>query len=169
MRKILKGIDIISEWLGSAARWLVVALVAITFWDVLLRYVFGHATMWAFETGMMLGGSIIALGWAYCQRHDLHIRVDVIYICLSPKAQAIINITGTLICFIPLYVLLTMQALDWTIKSWIHNYVFHWGYWFPPQGPFRTVVLIGMVSLFIQVLASFVRDLYFVTKGRHYD
>lgn len=151
--------------MGSAARWLVITVIAITFWDVLLRYVFGHATMWVFETSMMLGGSIIVLGWAYNQKHDSHIRVDVIYVRFSPKTKAIINVIGTLVFFIPLFVFLTITAGEWCMKSWVDHEVWQEGFWFPPAGPSRTIILIGIVSLFIQILASLFRDLYFIKKG----
>ena len=165
MRKTLQVIDSISEWVGSTGRWWVVILIAITFWDVLLRYVFGHATMWAFETGMMLGGAIGAFGWAYCQKHNLHIRVDVIYIRLSPKKKAIINVIGTLVFFMPLYIFLIKTAGEWTVRAWVEHEVWQEGFWFPPAGPSRTVILLGIVTLFFQMLVTLVRDLCFIIKG----
>jgi TRAP-type mannitol/chloroaromatic compound transport system permease small subunit len=165
MRAVLRVIDSVSEHIGSWGRWIVVALIAITFWDVLLRYVFGHATMWVFEASMMMGGAIGAAGWAYAQRRGLHIRIDVIYTNLSPRTQAIINIIGTLVFFLPLFVLLIITASEWVIMSWARHEVWQEGFWFPPAGPSRTVVLIGLVALFFQVLASFYRDLYFLVKG----
>jgi len=165
MGTILRIIDTISEHIGSWGRWIVVALIAITFWDVLLRYVFGHATMWVFETSMMMGGAIGAAGWAYAQKHGKHIRIDVVYTNLSPRKQAIINVIGTLIFFLPLFVLLIITAGEWAIMSWTRHEVWQEGFWFPPAGPSRTVVLIGLVALFLQVLASLYRDLRFLMKG----
>ena len=165
MNTVLKIIDSISEHIGSWGRWIVIALVAIIFWDVVLRYVFGHATMWVFETGMMMGGAIGAAGWAYAQKHGLHIRIDVVYTNLSLRKQAIINIIGTLVFFLPLFVFLIITASEWVIMSWTRHEVWQEGFWFPPAGPSRTVILIGLVVLFLQVLASFYRDCYFLIKG----
>ncbi len=166
MRKILRVIDAISEGIGSAGRWVVVALIAITFWDVLLRYVFGHATMWAFETGMMMGSAIIALGWAYCQKHDAHIRVDVIYVRLSERAKAVINVLGTVIFFIPLFIFLIIHATEWMVESWVFGEVSDKGYWYPPMGPIRTLFVVALLALFFQGIASLIRDVYFIGKKK---
>jgi len=166
MRKILRGVELSSEWVGSAARWLVVALVIITIYDVVARYVFNAPTEWGYETVSMLGGSIIILGWAYVQLHHSHIRVDVLYSRLSSKRQAIIDILGFLIFFVPFSILFLKSAVEWTIWSWSTQEVMTESYWYPPASPFRTVILIGGLLMFFQFLTQFIGDLRMLTKGK---
>ena len=166
MKHVLKIVDSLSEWMASAGRWVVVGLIAITFWDVLLRYVFGHATMWAFETGMMMGSAIIALGWAYCQKLDAHIRVDVIYVRLSERTKTIINIVGACLFFIPCFIFLIMHATEWAVEAWVYGEVSDKGYWYPPMWPIRTLFLFALIALFFQVITSLIRDIYFILKRK---
>ena len=69
MRRILKVIDTISEKVGSAGRWFVVALILVGMFEVTMRYVFNNPTVWAYETSSMLGGATYAFGWAYALLH----------------------------------------------------------------------------------------------------
>ena len=64
MRATLRVIDSISDWTAKVISWLAVALVLVLVFDVVERYVFGGATVWAYETGVMLGATIYVMGWA---------------------------------------------------------------------------------------------------------
>ncbi|MBA7537145.1 hypothetical protein ES705_29412 [subsurface metagenome] len=102
MKAVLHTIDLVSDWTAKVISWLAVALVVVLVFDVVERYVFGGATIWAYETGVMLGATIYIMGWAYVHRIREHIRVDVFYVHLSPRVQVIIDIVGTLLFLLPL-------------------------------------------------------------------
>lgn len=160
----MRVIDSISEWVGSAARWLVVALVAVTVYDVAARYVFDAPPVWGYETSRMLGGSIILLGWAYCLLHHFHIRVDVFYTHFSLRKKAIIDVLCTALFFFPLFAVLIKISIPWMWSAWLVGEVMPESYWYPPAGPFRTMVVIGVCLLFLQFIAQFVRDLRILMK-----
>jgi TRAP-type mannitol/chloroaromatic compound transport system permease small subunit len=161
MRRILKTIDFTSETVGSWARWLCLALVLVGAFDTFMRYVLNAPTVWAYETSSMLGGSIYALGWAYALLHKSHIRVDIFYSRLSERRQAIADVIFSCVFFFPLMGVLLHKALFWAIRAWSRGEVMMESYWYPPAGPFRTVIAVGILLLLLQGIAKLVRDVHF--------
>lgn len=166
MRKILRIIDAVNEWTGSIARWLVVALVVVTVYGVIARYVFNAPTIWGFETSCMLGGSIILLGWGYTELHGGHIRVDVIYRRLSPRKKAIIDLLGTGLLFFPLFAVLIKTSAWWAWRAWRIHETMTMTFWYPPFSPFRTLIVIGACLFFLQFIAQFIRYLFILRTGK---
>ena len=102
MINIVRFIDSISELIGKTVRWACVALVLVLVYEVIARYVFNAPTIWAHETAVMLGGTVVALGWAYTHRHHGHVRVDVIYTHLSPRGKAFTDVLCAFFLLFPL-------------------------------------------------------------------
>lgn len=158
MKIALKILDSISEHVGSWARWLALGLVLVGTYDTIMRYVFNAPTVWAYETSMMLGGSIYALGWAYDQLRKSHIRVDIFYTRLSVRGKAITDAVCSAIFFFPLMVVLLKTSVFWAMRAWANQEVMMESYWYPPAAPFRTVIAIGVALLLLQGIAQLVRD-----------
>jgi len=166
MRTIVSIIDGISEWTGKTIRWACVALIIVLCYEVTARYVFNAPTIWAHETSCMLGGTIVALGWSYTHRHHGHVRVDVFYARLSPKGKAITDIICALLLFFPLLVILAYTAASWMWDSWSMNEVLIESYWYPPAGPIRTIMFLGLSLFALQGVAQFIRDLYLLRRNK---
>jgi TRAP-type mannitol/chloroaromatic compound transport system permease small subunit len=169
MRATLRVVDSISEWTAKVVSWLTVALVLVLVFDVTERYVFGGATVWAYETGTMLGATIYVMGWAYVTRMRDHIRVDVIYIHLSPRVQLIIDVTGTILFLLPLLYVLIDTSIYYMLRAWRIDEVLAETFWYPPAGPFRTVVVLALFLLAFQTVAHLFRDFYQLFWNRAYD
>ncbi len=169
MRRILKVIDTISEKVGSAGRWFVVALILVGIFEVTMRYVFNNPTVWAYETSSMLGGATYAFGWAYALLHKSHIRVDVFFNRLSARGQAIADAILALIFFFPLMGWMAERSIFWAWRAYSRNLVMMESYWYAPQWPFRTILAIGICLLLLQGIAKFVRDAHFAVKGSTID
>ncbi len=169
MRKILRVIDSISEWTAKAISWFCVALVLVLVYDVVMRYVFGGATVWAYETAVMLGATIYIMGWAFVHRLREHIRVDVFYVHLSPRKQVIIDIIGTLLFLLPLLVVMIDTSIFYMVRAWKIGEVLAETFWYPPAGPFRTMVVVGLSLFALQIVAQFIRDLHLLVRNKPYD
>ncbi|MHA1813531.1 MAG: TRAP transporter small permease subunit [Candidatus Thorarchaeota archaeon] len=165
MRQLLSTFDAISEHTGRASAYLCPALVVILSYEVVMRYAFGHPTMWAHLTSMMVGGSIVCLGLAYTHLHKSHIRIDVIYTKLSRRQRALIDVVLTIVLLVPLLLAFMKTSFTWMIQSWASGEVRTESFWYPPAAPFRTVVFVGWVLFALQCLCQFVRDLYLLAKG----
>jgi len=169
MRKVLRIIDSVSYHTGDYLKYFCFALVAIVVYDVILRYVFDAATAWAYDIAVMLGGTMYILSWAYTHLRKAHIRVDIIYTNLPPRGRALIDVIGTIVLALPLLSVLIAISFDWMVQAWKTNERWAETYWYPPAGPFRTMVWIAYILFTLQFLAGFFRDLYFLLKKRPYD
>lgn len=167
IRGILKVIDSISQWTGSSARWLGLALVLVGSYDTVMRYAFNAPTVWAYETCIMLGGSMVVLGWAYDHLHNYHIRIDIFYTRFSPKKKALFDVVCAAIFLFPLMVTLAISCVSWLLQSLAMHETMAESYWYPPAWPYRAAILLGVCILILQGLAIFIRDLYFIIKGKH--
>ena len=159
MGMVVRIIDSISGYSGGLAKWFCYALVLMIVYDVTMRYLFNAPTMWAFETAMMLGGSLYGLAFAYTHRYRGHVRVDVLYTRLSPKSQAAIDVIGTFFLFFPLLGFLIIASFSMMWRAWAVGETSDVTYWYPPLAPFRTMVLLGFCLLALQAAAHFIRDL----------
>lgn len=169
MRKIIGIVDSISRYTGKIVSSFCVFLVLVLVYEVTLRHVFDAPTNWALETSVMLGCSIIALGWAYVYWQNAHIRVDVFYAHLSSRGKTIINVVGTLLFLFPLVIALGYAATTWMWSAWEANEKLAQSNWLPPAGPIRTVMLLGVFLLFLQAGVQFFRDLHMLTRNKPYD
>jgi TRAP-type mannitol/chloroaromatic compound transport system permease small subunit len=165
MKTVVRVIDAISEYTGMIVRWACLALVLVLCYEVTVRYVFDAPTSWAGDTSSMIGGTIAAMGWAYTHRHGGHVRVDVFYNHLSPRGQAILDITLSLLFFFPLILALAYVSWNMMWLAWEMGEVLVRSNWFPPTGPIRTVVVLGLSLFALQGVAQFVRDLNKLTRN----
>jgi len=169
MTTTLRVIDSISRWVGHAVKWFAVALVCLGAYEVVMRYAFNSPTRWGYETLFMLGAALYALSWAYVHLEHGHIRLDVFYGRLSARAKAIIDVACTTLFFFPLIgALIYMSGLKmW--HAWKIGEISIEGTWYPPLGPIRTVVFIGLCLFALQGIAQYIRDLHVLLRHRTYD
>jgi len=170
MQKILKIIDFVSEQTGEkVTKWLCFVLIIVVVNEVVRRYVFNSPTMWGYETSMMIGGTIYIMGWSYVHRYNKHIRVDILYARASPRIKALIDVTGNLLLFFPLIIVLIHTSFSWALRAWLENEKSIETIWYPPIAPFRTVVVIGLILFAFQGIAQFARNLHQLIRNNPYD
>ena len=106
MRTIVKIIDLINEWLGRLLSPILALLAIVVLYDVAMRYIAGRPSDWAFYVATGLFGAHFMLVAAYGLRHRVHIEVDVVKRLLSSRRQAVVEIAGYVLFFIPFAYLL---------------------------------------------------------------
>lgn len=169
MKAILRTIDTMSKWSGKSARWLALALVLVMANETIMRYLFNQPTVWGFETAVMLGASLYALGASYAHWQHSHIRIDVFYSRLSQRKRAIIDVVGTIFVTFPLMYMLVIASVNNAWQAWVGKETLKLTFWYPPAGPLRTVVAVGFILLALQVIAEFVRDVHLLIRNEAYD
>ena len=169
MRKLLKLIDSINEWVGTQAKWLVFAVILICISEVILRYGFNKPTIQLPCIITMTGATLYALSFGYIMLHKGHVRVDVLYTRLSQRNKAIFDAVLAIVFFFPVVGLLTYAAGEWMWYAWETGERSQMTYWYPILGPVRTTVFAGMLIFLLQGVAQFVRDLYFALRSKPYD
>jgi len=169
MRRILKTIDNINEQVGKLVRWLGPILVLVCLYGVIVRYVFNRPSIQAPVLMTMIGAAFASLSWGYIYLHEGHVRIDILYSHFSPRGRAIINVISTLVFFFPVMGLLGYAAGWWMWYAWATGESSKQTFWYPPLGPIRTIVFLGICLFILQGLARFIRDLYLVLRNKPYD
>lgn len=158
LTKIPNLIDPINNLAASLAKWLVLLLALINFYEVFVRYVLDSPTVWVYDLSYMIGGTFFALGMGYTLLEEKHIRVDVIYVKLKKKTQAIIDIILTFVVFFPTFGLLLYKMIPWLLTSWERNEKASGSYWLPPIYPLKTILVIGVLLLILQGVSELFKN-----------
>jgi len=111
-------IDRISMLTGKAAAWLTLFMVIVTFVVVVMRYVFDAGLIWLQESVTWMHAAVFMLGAAYTLQQEDHVRVDVFYRNMTPKRQALVDLTGVIIFLFPLCFFLGWKSFDFVAASW---------------------------------------------------
>ncbi|QEN09957.1 TRAP transporter small permease subunit [Oceanispirochaeta crateris] len=165
MKKIVAGIDKMSDLMGHIVKYLILVLIFVLCYEVISRYVFDKPTIWAMETSKMVFGAIGSLCWGYTLKIGGHVRVDLFYTLFSKKWKAIVDVALTILLLIPIEIILIYTGFKWAFFALRVNERMVDSSWLPPSAPFRFVLAIGFTLFFIQTIAEIIKDLYFlITK-----
>jgi TRAP-type C4-dicarboxylate transport system permease small subunit len=106
LRRVLRAIDHVSEFLGLAAAQLYLLCALITTYEVVMRYVFHAPTQWAFEVVMVLCASAWVLSVGYVTRHRRHIGITVLYVLAPPRVRWVLDLLINLVAIVAVAILL---------------------------------------------------------------
>lgn len=163
MKAFLGAVDAINVGVGKVFSFLAVVLMGVITFEVVMRYVLGAPTRWAYETIIFLAGIMSMMVAGYVLNVGRHARVDTVYGLFSPRIRAIMD----LVTF-PLFVLFCGTLL------WV-GADFFWGAavigettlsaWAPPIYPVKLFIPLGAFFILLQGLAKFIRDFNIAIKG----
>jgi len=150
MNSLFVGIDRLSTWVGKAFAWLIVILTVHICWEVAARYLFNRPSAWAFDMQMMYYGILFMMAGAYTLAHQGHVRGDILYGFLPPRAQAAIDLLLYIAFFIPGIVALVWAGWYYAGESIAireHSSIMVDG---PPIYPFKAFIPIAGFFLLLQ-------------------
>lgn len=162
LRRFSRLVDGLNDRIGAAIRWLALVMVLIGAFNAIARYLTRY-------TGVALSSNayldlqwyffslIFLLGAAYGLRHDVHVRVDVLYTRLGRRARAGIDLAGTVLFLLPFSVLMLWVSWPAVRNSWSIRETS------PDPGglaryPIKTVILIGFALLVLQGVSQAVKQ-----------
>ncbi|HCZ9585638.1 TPA: TRAP transporter small permease subunit [Vibrio cholerae] len=108
----------LSDLLGLLSSILFILLVANVVYDVVMRYAFNDVSIAFQELEWHLFATVFLLGIPYAIKVGGHVRVDLFYERLSMKAQAVIDILGTLFFLLPFCLLVVYFGIDFAKESY---------------------------------------------------
>ena len=106
-------IDRLNERIGQAFYWLVLVTVLISAANAIVRKVFNYSSNGLLEIQWYLFSAIFLFLAGYTLLRNEHVRIDVISSRLSKRAQAWIDILGSLFFLLPMAILL--MWLSWPV------------------------------------------------------
>jgi TRAP-type mannitol/chloroaromatic compound transport system permease small subunit len=115
IESIINGIN---ESIGRFVSWFVIAMVVITFLNVLMRYGFNFGLIAVQELVVYLHAFVFMIAIAYTYKQDAHVRVDIFYENFSAKRKAWVNLLGSLILLLPFCTYLIYASWDYAYNSW---------------------------------------------------
>jgi TRAP-type mannitol/chloroaromatic compound transport system permease small subunit len=152
----LDKIDRVNEIVGRIVSFMVPIIIAITVYEVFLRYVFNSPTVWVHETSDHLFAFSFLLGGAYTFSQGGHVKVDVLYNHFSERNKLILEVCTSFFFFLFLGLLLwkggemaweSVRLLERSQTPW-GPYVFH----------VYLAVPIAAFLMLLQGLAFLIRD-----------
>ena len=165
MQKMLLFVDTVSTWVGQAFSWLIVLLTAQVTWEVFSRYALDHPHAWAFDAMIMMYGTLFMMAGAYTLAKNGHVRGDVIYGFLTPRTQAVLDLTLYIVFFIPGVIALCWAGYYYASDSWgirEHSNITSEG---PPIYPFKTVIPLAGSMILVQGIVEIIRCVMCIKEG----
>lgn len=152
--RIARLVDRLSDWIS----YLFLIIVAITAYEVVMRYCFNAPTIWVHELAVALAATGFVLGGPLVLQREQHIAIAVIYDRLRPRAQrfarAINSLLALVFCALLSYAALRQAgvalearetsgtALNWPIPLYL-----------------KTLFALAAVVMTLQSVAHLARDL----------
>ncbi|WP_339775860.1 TRAP transporter small permease [uncultured Thalassospira sp.] len=79
---------------------LLLAIVGVTFYEVVARYIFKSPTIWANELALWLSAILFLAAGLYAMQRDQHLRITVLYDVSPPWLQRILDLVTLACCLI---------------------------------------------------------------------
>lgn len=181
-----RAMDTVAQFVGSVAKYLVIAVVLIGFVNAVLRYVgrFSGQQLTSnryIELQWYLYAAVFLLGFAYILRNGVNVRVDFWYAERSSRTKAWVDLVGHLVALIPFCVLALTVTWGPILTSWgarpdgSFRTARVWEIWERspdpgglPRAPVKSILWIGFALLLLQALAELVKLIAELTgNARH--
>ena len=117
--KGLVSIESFIDWSGRSVSWLSLFLVLVTFFVVVLRYVFDSGSIALQEVSTYLHASVFLVGMAYTMQHNAHVRVDIFYARFSKQTKAWVDLFGAVFLLLPFMLFISWISWQYIVESWL--------------------------------------------------
>ena len=115
---VIRIINLINKLIGETVSWLTLFMVLITFLVVVLRYGFNIGFIWMQESVRFMYAAVFLLCAGYTLLKDKHVRVDVLYLNLSERSKAIVDLIGSVFLLLPVCFVIFYYSWSYVINSW---------------------------------------------------
>ena len=152
-------IERVIDAVGRGAAWLNLGMVALTCVVVALRYVFDTGAIFLQESVVYLHGAALLAGLSYALKHDAHVRVDVLYSRLTPRARSRVNMVGHALFLAPLAVAIIVLSWGYAADSWAVLEGSQEEGGVPAVFLLKTLLPLAALLLLLQVVALLLREI----------
>jgi TRAP-type mannitol/chloroaromatic compound transport system permease small subunit len=165
LQRFLIMIDRFSMAVGHAFAWCILILTLGTSYEVFMRYVMNNPTSWAFDMSYILYGGLFVMSGAYALSRDAHVRGDVLFRLLRPRAQASIELVLYFIFFYPGVTALIIAGYGYAHDSFGYQEVSVNSPVGVPIWQLKALIPLAGIMLFIQGIAQVIRCLLCIQTG----
>lgn len=150
-------VDRLNWTISRVAMWIPAFIVAIMFYEVVMRYVFVRPTLWVNEMSLWLAGLVYVTAGLYAMQQRSHIRIFILYDIAPLWLRRIFDILSALCVLIFVFAVIWGGFGEAAAKFWRWE---TFGTAFDPPIPAtnKPVILITLLVLALQVLSNLIRD-----------
>lgn len=165
MLRLARLIDALNDHVGRAVYWLVLFAVLLSAGNAIVRKVFSVSSNAYLEGQWYLFSAIFLLCAGYTLLRNEHVRIDIIAGRLSPKAQAWIDIFGTIFFLLPMAGVIMWLSWPYFMRAYAEHEISGSAgglvLW-----PARLLLPVGFALLVLQGLSELIKRIAFVAgKG----
>lgn len=150
-------VDRVTIAISRVAMLLFGIIVVATFYEVVMRYLFGSPTIWANELSLMVAGIGYLFAGVYAMQRREHIRITPLYDLAPPALKRVFDALG-LFCILAFAV--GMVVGGWT-SAWrsLSTFERFGTAWDPPiPALLKPLILVTTVLVAIQAVNNFLAD-----------
>ncbi len=115
---LARAIDAVNETVGRAVAWLALGMVSVQVVVVAMRYVFGLSILTMQESIWYMHSIVFLVGAGYTLLHNAHVRVDILYGNVGPRAKAWIDLFGVLVILLPVCAMVWIVSWPYVLAAW---------------------------------------------------
>lgn len=157
IRTYVRIVDRLSEAVGLVAMYIFVFLMGMLLWSSAARLTTGTSYIWVVEMAEFTMVAYYMLGGAHSIQLDSHVRMDLFYSHWSDRTKAIADAI-TILLVIGYAILLLRGGISSTLYALQYGQK-NYSAWAPYLWPVKTIMVVGIVLLLLQLIATFFKDL----------
>lgn len=151
-----RGVDTLNALFGRVADWMVLAACAVSAGNAVVRYGISISSNAWLELQWYLFAGIVMLGASYTLQRNEHVRVDLVYGSVGPRARLWIDVFGLIVFLLPGMLLLAVMTWPFFLDSFLR------GEGSPNAGgllrwPVKVMMPLGFGLLVLQGLSELVK------------
>ncbi|MEM8647394.1 MAG: TRAP transporter small permease [Pseudomonadota bacterium] len=151
------AIDYISLGISRVGMFLVALIVAIMFYEVVMRYFFEQPTLWVNEMSLWLGGFIYLLAALYVLQQRGHIRITLLYDVVPRWLQHVFDVISTL-CIV-IFGLMVIHGGYSEAATKFYRWETFGTAWDPPiPATMKPAILIIAGLIIVQAVVNLIKD-----------
>lgn len=164
--KLSRLIDALNERIGGMIKWLLLLAVLVSAGNAMFRYGFNMSSNAWLEIQWYLFALVFLFGAGYALKHNAHVRIDILYGRFSPRAQAWVDLVGSLLFLLPMAGLIAWMGWSMFAQSYAI------GEMSPDAGgllrwPIKLAIPVGFGLLALQGLSEAIKRVAFLAgKGQ---
>lgn len=153
----VRGFDKFSMFLGRVTMFAVVLLVAVMFYEVVVRYVFESPTLWANELSLWIAAFIFLLAGLYAMQQRSHIRIFILYDVMPRWMQKTCDVISTALIVVFTFGLI-YGGFGEALAKFLRWETFGTAFDPPIPATEKPLVLIVMCLMTLQAISNLIND-----------
>jgi TRAP-type mannitol/chloroaromatic compound transport system permease small subunit len=115
---ISTAIDLFNEKIGYVCNSLVLLACLVSAANAMIRYAFSYSSNGWLELQWYMFAIMVMFGSSYTFKRNEHVRVEILYLLLSERAQLWLDLLGTLLFLIPACLLLAYLSWPFFMQAY---------------------------------------------------